>query len=122
MGVAHHANYLVWCEMARTRHMEELGVGYRQLESDGLRLPVVDVRMRYRAPARYDDLIRVQCWVRDVASRVVEFGYAIELRPKDQLLATGRTSLIAVDSSHAITAIPGPVRDLLVPVPDPIRL
>lgn len=122
MGVAHHANYLIWCELARTRHMAEQGVNYRDLEADGLRLPVVDVHIRYRAPARYDDLVRVRCWVRKAASRMVEFGYAIERQEDNLLLATARTSLIAVDFNHAITRIPGDVRRLLAPVPDPIRL
>jgi acyl-CoA thioester hydrolase len=122
MGVAHHANYLVWCELARTRHMGARGVSYRDLEADGLRLPVVEVHVRYRAPARYDDLLRVRCWVRSVASRRVEFGYAVEHHENGELLATARTSLIAVDANHAITTIPGNVRELLAPVPDPIRL
>ncbi len=122
MGVAHHANYLIWCELARTRHMAERGVHYSDLEADGLRLPVVDVHVRYRAPARYDDLVRVRCWVRKAASRMVEFGYVIERQEDNLLLATARTSLIAVDLNHAISTIPGDVRKLLAPVPDPIRL
>lgn len=122
MGVAHHAHYLIWCELARTRHMAERGVNYRDLEADGLRLPVVDVHIRYRAPARYDDLVRVRCWVRNAASRMVEFGYVIERQEDNLLLATARTSLIAVDLNHAISTIPGDVRKLLAPVPDPIRL
>lgn len=122
MGVAHHATYLIWCELARTRHMEARGVRYRDLESSGVRLPVIDLAFRYRAPARYDDVVRVQCWVRDVASRKVEFGYAILGPDRERLLATARTTLIAVDSDHALTTIPAPVRAQLAPVPDPVRL
>lgn len=122
MGVAHHAAYLVWCELARTRHMEARGVRYRDLEESGVRLPVVDIAVRYRAPARYDDVVRVQCWVRGVASRRVEFGYAILGSEGARLLATASTALIAVDSDHAITTIPAPVRARLVPIPDPVRL
>lgn len=122
MGVAHHANYLIWCELARTRHLADRGASYRELEEAGLRLPVTDVHVRHRAPARFDDLVRVRCWVRDIASRRVEFGYVIERQPDNQLLATARTSLIAVDTHHALTTIPQHVRDLLVPIPDPLRL
>jgi len=122
MGIAHHANYLIWCELARTRYMEERGVEYRDLEAQGLRFPVVEAHVRYRLPARYDELLQVRCWVRDVASRRVEFGHAIERQEDGELLATARTSLIAVDSNHAITTIPEKVRELLAPVPDPIRL
>src|SRR5207302_1626142 len=58
MGVAHHANYLVWCEEARTAHFRRSGVSYRDLENQGLILVVVEVQVRYRAPARYDELLR----------------------------------------------------------------
>ena len=122
MGVAHHANYLIWCEMARTRHMEQLGVSYRDLEASGVRLPVTEAHLRYRQAARYDDLLLVRCWVRDVRSRRVEFGYAVERQADGALLATVRTSLTAVDSNHVLTTIPEEVRELVAPVPDPIRL
>ncbi len=122
MGVVHHANYLIWCESARTDHMRERGVSYRELEGQGLRLPVIEALVRYRAPARYDDVVRVRCWVRETTSRDVTFGYAID-RPEDgRLLATAQTSLIAVDSSHAVTRLPASVRELLVAVPDPVRI
>ncbi len=122
MGIAHHSNYLVWCEAARTDYMRAHGVSYRELESSGLRLPVVEAALRFRAPARYDDLVRVRCWVRDVGSRRVTFGYALD-RPDDgRLLATAQTSLIAVDSTHVVTTLPPAIRAKLVPAPDPVRL
>lgn len=122
MGIAHHANYLIWCEAARTDHMRHRGVSYRALEERGIRLPVVDAQLRYRAAARYDDLVRVRCWVREASSRRVTFGYAIECAADDRLLATASTALIAVDSKHVVTRLPGEVRDRLVPVPDPVRV
>ena len=122
MGIAHHSHYLVWCEQARTDHMRHLGVSYRALEEEGLRLPVVDAQVRYRQPARYDDPLRVSCWVREVASRRVTFGYAVHNAATDQLLATAQTSLIAVDSTHALTRIPSDVRSKMVPTADPVRL
>jgi acyl-CoA thioester hydrolase len=122
MGVVHHRHYLVWCELARTDHMRAAGVSYRKLEEQGLRLPVVEACVRYRQPARYDDPIRVRCWVRDVRSRRVSFGYAIEHADTGSLLATAHTSLIAVDSSHALTTIPSTLRARLVAVADPVRM
>jgi acyl-CoA thioester hydrolase len=122
MGVAHHSHYLVWCEAARTNHMRELGVSYRDLEAQGVRLPVVDVGIKYRAPARYDDLLRIRCWVRDVRSRRVEFGYVVEKEDEGLLLATVRTALIAVDSRHVPTTFPEVVRERLLVTPDPVRL
>ena len=122
MGIAHHSNYLVWCELARTDHMRALGIGYRELEEGGLRLPVVDARVRFRAGARYDDLIRVRCWVREVASRRIIFGYCVERAEDDTLLATAQTSLMAVNSNHERTKLPEHVIQAIVPVEDPVRL
>ncbi len=122
MGVAYHSHYLVWCEVARTDLMRQLGVTYRILEEDGVRLAVVDARVRYRAAARYDDLLRVHAWVRDSDSRRVVFGYWVERIDDSRCLATAETSLIAIDSKNEVTRRPAPVRKKLVPTPDPVRL
>ncbi len=123
MGVAYHAHYLAWCDAARTNHMRESGVSYRRLEEEqGIRLAVVDARVRYRQPARFDDLLRIRCWVRDVGSRRVEFGYVIERAGGGPTLATARTTLIALNSSYVVTALPSPVRTVLEPTADPVRL
>src|SRR5512145_2706979 len=94
MGVVYHARYLVWLDIARTEHLRRSGMSYRDLEAEGLRLAVSDVSVRYRQPARYDDPIRIRCWVRDVASRRVEFGYAVEHAADGRLLATASTGLL----------------------------
>ena len=122
MGVVYHARYLVWLDVARTEHLRRSGMSYRELEESGLRLAVSEVAVRYRQPARYDDPIRIRCWVRDVASRRVDFGYAIEHAEHGRLLATASTSLLALDASMALTRLPDRVRQVLQPIPDPVRL
>ncbi|MBI3981340.1 MAG: acyl-CoA thioesterase [Gemmatimonadetes bacterium] len=123
MGVAYHAHYLVWCEMARTEHMRQLGVRYRDLEEGrGLRLAVVEAHVRYRAAARYDDLLSIRCWLRDVASRQVTFGYAID-RPQDgRSIAVVQTSLVALNSSHVPTTLPEVVLQRMQTAADPVRM
>jgi len=122
MGFVYHANYLVWLDMARTEHLRSTGVSYKQLEDEGLYLAVTEARIRYRQPAKYDDQIRVRCWIRDVASRRVIFGYAVERATTDELLATAETALIALNKQHSLTRIPEHVCDRLSPSPDPVRL
>ena len=122
MGFVYHANYLVWMDMARTEHLREAGMSYRELEARGVFLAVTDVRIRYRSPGRYDDLIRVRCWVRDLASRRVTFGYAIERSETDELLATAETDLIALDTKRQLARIPHDVHGLLKETADPVRL
>ena len=63
-------------------------MSYRELEAAGLRLVVSEVAVRYRQPARYDDPVRIRCWVRELVSRRVDFGYAVEHADDGRLLAT----------------------------------
>src|SRR5207253_1816106 len=68
MGVVYHANYLIWFDRARTELMRETGVTYKELEQQGVYLAVSEVKVRYRAAARYDDLVRVRCRIRSACS------------------------------------------------------
>ncbi len=122
MGVTYHARYLVWLDVARTEHLRTTGVTYRELEEMGLRLAVTEVQVRYRRPARYDDPVRVRVWVREIASRMVTFGYAIEHDESGVLLATATTSLAVLDATFDFARLPPAVAKRLVPIPDPVRL
>lgn len=122
MGVAYHARYLVWLDVARTEHLRRCGASYRDLEAAGLRLVVSEVAIRYRQPARFDDPIRIRCWVRDIASRRVEFGYALDHPEDGRLLATARVALLALNASLAVGRLPPEVRRVLHAVPDPVKL
>ena len=122
MGVVYHARYLVWLDVARCEHLRLSGMSYRELEQAGLRLAVSELAIRYRQPARYDDLIRIRCWIREVASRRVDFGYAVEHAEDRRLLATASTRLIALNIGMTLARLPERVRQVLRPVPDPVRL
>jgi acyl-CoA thioester hydrolase len=122
MGVVYHARYLVWLDVARTEHLRRSGMSYRELEASGLRLAVSRVSIQFRQPARYDDVVRIRCWVREVASRRVDFGYAVEHAEDARLLATAFTSLLALDTRMSLTRLPQRVRQALHPIPDPIKL
>ena len=121
MGVVYHANYLVWFDRARTELLRERGLTYRELERQGFYLAVSEVRVRYLAPARYDDLVQIRCWVRDVGSRRATFGYAVDRSPAG-LLATAATSLVSLTHQHSVVRMPPRVRELLTPVADPLPL
>ena len=105
MGVAYHAHYLVWCELARTEHMRRLGVRYRDLEERGYKLAVSEAGLRYAKPARYDDLLKVTAWLEDVGSRRVVFGYKVE-RDDGTLLCTAETALVSLDRENRPVRMP----------------
>ena len=105
MGVAYHANYLVWMEMGRVEYCRAAGVRYRDVEeNDGLALAVAEVQCRYRAPARYDDEVTVKTWIASANRKVVEFSY--ELHCGERLLATGMTRHVWVGRNFRPASLP----------------
>ncbi len=116
MGVVYHANYFVWCEMARTELIRERWASYADLERQGVILAVADASMRYHAPARYDNLIRTEAWLEEVRSRTVTFGYRV-LRLQDgeapQRLATATTRLIVLGPDARPRKLPAELLEAL---------
>jgi acyl-CoA thioester hydrolase len=120
MGVVYHSRYVVWLDEARTEHIRRTGVTYRELEARGIRLVVGSLNVRYRKPARYDDLLQIRCWVREAASRRITFGYAV--LHEEELLVTAETAMMALNDRFAPARLPDDVLALLPPTPDPVRL
>ncbi|MCH7549767.1 MAG: acyl-CoA thioesterase [Candidatus Krumholzibacteriota bacterium] len=77
MGVAHHSSYLLWFELARTGLLREAGHAYRDLEADGVLLPVIEYACRLFKGADYDDTIRIETQVEELRSRSVTFRYRL---------------------------------------------
>lgn len=96
MGVVHHANYLVWFELARTRLCLEAGLHYAEIEKHGLLLLVTGAQLTYRAPAHYGETVVASCWVERLGSRAVTFAYRIARG--GEVLATGSTEHVWVDA------------------------
>jgi acyl-CoA thioester hydrolase len=122
MGVVYHARYVVWLDMARTEHLRLCGMTYRELEERGFFLAVGELNMRFRQAARYDDVVRVRCWVRELASRRVTFGYALEAAESGELLVTAETRMMCLNRNFSPTRLPDDVMKLLQVVPDPVRI
>jgi acyl-CoA thioester hydrolase len=104
MGVVYHANYLPWFEIGRTGLLKEIGVAYRDLETAGYRLPVLELAARYLRPARYDDALEVITVLRE--KPLVRIRLEYEIRRGDELLATGSTVHAFVDKEGGIVRPP----------------
>lgn len=113
MGVAYHANYLAWCEVGRTEFIRGLGMTYADIERQGYYLAVAEASVRYKSPARYDDVLRVETWVESVKSRVLTFAYSIHRDgPAPAVLATARTALVSIDADGAPRRLPDAILHL----------
>lgn len=118
MGVVYHANYLVWCEIGRTEFIRSLGKRYAEMEADGVSLAVAEASLRYHAPARYDDDVRVDTSLVDVRSRTLTFEYHIVNAHTGVRLVTARTVLVSLDRDGRMVAIPPDVRTMLTGSPE----
>jgi acyl-CoA thioester hydrolase len=97
MGVVHHANYVVWFELARTRLCALSGFHYADIERLGYLLMVTGVEARYHRPARYGDVVQVVCWCERLGSRGLRFAY--EVRKGEERLVTGVTEHVWIESA-----------------------
>lgn len=107
MGVAHHAAYVAWLEMARTEMLRESGVTYRDMERAGIYLVVTRMEIRYRRPARYDDEVLVR--TRVVGGGRARLDHEYEVRSVEAsapVLAEASTTLACVDSTGRVCALP----------------
>lgn len=95
MGIAHHANYLVWFELGRTDLCRAAGMTYRSIEERGLILVVSEVQCRYVRPFGYDTEVRIETSVAELGSRKIGFRY--EISSDEGGAASGATSHIWVD-------------------------
>jgi acyl-CoA thioester hydrolase len=107
MGVVYHSNFAIWFEVGRVELMRQLGLEYRTMEKDdNCHIPVVDLRVRYKAPALYDDEIVVRTRIANARQSLLHFTYEV-LRAGDQtLLATGETMHIIVDDKFQRRSLP----------------
>ena len=115
MGVVHHANYLVWFELARTALCAESGYHYADIERLGYRLMNSAAALRYRQPAHYGDTVQVTCWIESLPSRAIHFAY--EVHRGELLLATGSTEHLWIEVAGQSTCrAPDALREAFSPL------
>lgn len=111
MGVAYHANYFVWFEVARTDWLRTFGVTYRELEAEGFFLPVIEAHCEYRASARYDDDLRITATARMVSAVRVAFDY--EMAGPSATIAVGHTVHATLDRQGRPVRVPQRIKELI---------
>jgi acyl-CoA thioester hydrolase len=106
MGIVHHSNYLAYFEAGRVEWLRRRGVTYADWAARGMHLPVVEANVRYRAPARFDDVITIETRLVELRAASLRFEFRMErMGPhpgEPDLLAEGFTRLACVDERHAV--------------------
>src|SRR5260221_10614235 len=107
MGVVYHSNFVIWFEVGRVELLRQLGFRYRDMEEkDDCHIAVVDLKLRYKAPAHYDDEVVVRTQLKNMRESLLHFGYEIVRASDNTLLAEGETTHIMVNSKFEKTQLP----------------
>lgn len=109
MGILHHANYLTYFEIGRTELMRASGACYRDLEADGLLMVVVKLNVRYRSPAKYDDVLKLRTRAERITVSRIEHSY--RLFRGDEILAEADSTMACVDRAGRLQRVPEWLRD-----------
>lgn len=99
MSIVHHSNYIRWFEEARMDYMKQSGVDYRDVERDGVLMPVVRVDCRYRRSALYGDPIRIETRLTDFNGVRVRYAYRVLHAETGLLLAEGGSEHCFIDAA-----------------------
>jgi acyl-CoA thioester hydrolase len=112
MGVVYYAHYFVWFEVGRTDWLRALGSTYRELEHEGIILPVIEAHCEYHRPSRYDDELEVRTEGRMLSPVRLEFSYTVVRREDEEVSASGRTVHAALDPSGRPCRLPDRIRQV----------
>ena len=97
MGYVYYGHYAAYCEVARVEALRSLGTSYKQLETDGIMLPVLEHHAIYHRPAYYDDLLTIETRIEQMPTVAIRFAYTFYNKAGEQL-HTAETKLAFIRS------------------------
>ena len=105
-GVVHHSVYPVWFEMGRTELLRANGLAYKDLEATGVFFVVVELYVKYRKAAGYDDELELETVCSDVTTGRVRHDYKIARCADGKVLTEGWSVLACVDNQGKVRRVP----------------
>lgn len=105
-GVVHHSVYPVWFEMGRVELLRGSGITYKEMERQGFFFVIVDLHIRYRQPARFDDDLELETRRSNKTKVTVEHNYLLTRRSDGELLTEGSTLIACINSRGRPCRIP----------------
>ena len=113
MGIVYYANYLRWFEMGRTELMRTLGIAYKDMEDQGIYLPVSEVFCKYHASAKYDDVIIIETSIEFLKRASIQFAYRLWRKEDEVELVSGTTLHAFLDREGRIVRVPASLKEKL---------
>jgi len=91
MRVVHHSNYAIWFEAGRTDFIRKMGLPYSKIEETGAKLPLLELKCRFKGFARYEDEIIVKTRISEYTGTRLVFHYEIFRHGNDRAITEGET-------------------------------
>ncbi len=115
MGYVYYGNYATYYEVARVESFRKLGYAYKNLEDQGVMMPVLEMKTKYLQPAKYDDLLTVKVSIPEMPNVRITYQYEI-YNESGTKLNEGETQLVFIDMQrNKPTRIPEVMKNLLLP-------
>ena len=112
-GIAHHASFVVWLEVARVAYLAKHAGGYQAIRERGVEALTTEVCVRYHRAAYFDETLRV--WARCTSLRGARFRYEYRVERDGELVADGHTCHATVDrDTYRPTRVPAWLAEAVV--------
>jgi acyl-CoA thioester hydrolase len=96
MGIVYYGNYPQYYEVGRVEALRNLGMTYREMEAQGVFMPITSMNLKYIKPALYDDLLTIRTILKELPAMRIQFFYEL-YNENGVLLNTGETVLAFVE-------------------------
>ena len=115
MGYVYYGNYAMYYEVARVEALRALGISYSDLEKEGILMPVLENWSKYIRPARYDNLLTIKLYLKEMPNLRVTFEYEV-FNEEEKLINLGSTTLVFLDKDTGKTIqVPDIILEVLKP-------
>ena len=98
MGYVYHGNYAKYYHISRTELLRKVGISDRELESQNIILPVIEMNIRYIKPVYYDDFITIKTKLLELPETRMKFQHEV-INQHNELLNIANSTLVFVDSN-----------------------
>ena len=98
IGYVYYGNYAQYFEVGRVESLRQLGLNYKEMEDNGIMLPVYTFNVKYYKPAYYDDLLKVKTYIKKMPLASISFEYEV-FNEKEELLSKGETVLVFINKN-----------------------
>ncbi|OFY99694.1 MAG: thioesterase [Bacteroidetes bacterium RIFCSPLOWO2_12_FULL_31_6] len=99
IGFVYYGNYAQYFEVARVETLRSLGISYKEMEDNGIFLPVLEYNIQYLKPGKYDDELIIKTSIMEMPQARIRFEYEV-INDTKIVIAKAYTVLAFLNKDH----------------------